>query len=103
MQYYGLTSKECNTYEYNPLTQVFNLDSRHSEIDDRTQAERWVKKLNFKKIVEPLIIKPIINPFNIKEVSKPTKKHIQLLKKWDLVGDSVGDSVWESVRDLVGD
>ena len=69
-------------------------------------VERWVKKTDFRKIVEPLILKPIVHPFQIKS-HKVTKEDIELLKTWASVGDSVGTSVWTSVwtsvRDSVGD
>jgi hypothetical protein len=112
---YNLDEDKCNKYEYNPLTKKFGVDQINSEVNDRIQAEAWVKRLNFQKIVEPLIIKPIVNPFNLTPVKKVTKKQIVLLKEWysvrdrvgdsvrDRVGDSVGNIVWDSAGNIVGD
>jgi hypothetical protein len=111
-----LNEDVCNKYEYNPLTQVFITDQINSETDDSIQAREWVEKLNWKKVVEPLIIKPIIHPLkNIPKVEQVTEQHIQWLKEWDSVRASVWDSVrnsvvasvrasvWDSVRDSVRD
>ena len=99
-KHFGLTEDICNKYEFNPLTKKFVID-RINHIDDRIQAEEWVNNLDFKKIVEPLIIKPIVNPFDLPIIEVPTKEHILLLKEWASVWASVGDSVWASVWDSV--
>ena len=109
--HFSLQEDVCNKYEYNPLLFTFEVDQINSRVDDRIQAEDWVRKLDLKKVVEPLIIKPIVNPFELPLVDKPTKAQIALLKKWDSVrasvwdsvGDSVRDSAWDSVRDSVWD
>ena len=110
---YKLKDAKINCFEYNPLLKTFRVD-KINVIDNRVQAEEWVKKLDFKKIVEPLIIKEIINPLTGKS-KKPTKGDVALLKKWasvwasvwdsvrDSARDSVRDSVWDSVRDSVRD
>ena len=104
ISYYKLPDSKCNSYEYNPLTKVFDVDQQNSGTDDRVQAERWVEGLDWKRIVKPLIIKPIINPFtDCKKVKKPTKAQIKLLREWVSVRDSVGVSVWDSVGDSVVD
>jgi len=101
-EHFKLKEDACNKYEYNPLLFTFEVDQINSQVDDRIQAEDWVRKLDFKKVVEPLIIKPIVNPFELPMVDKPTKAQIALLKKWASVWDSVRDSVlasvWDSVR-----
>ncbi len=110
INYFKLHPDNVNGYEYNPLTKRFEIDTKRNEINDYVQAEKWVRELNFKTIVEPLIIKPIINPFKLKAVKKPTQEQIELLKIWAFVQDSVGASVrdsvgasmWASVRDSVG-
>ena len=114
--YYGFKgAKEdtLNKYEYNPLTHVFEIDQLNTT-DDSEIVEKFCNKLDFKKIVPELIIKPIINPFKDRSRVKVTKKDIALLKKWASVralveasvGASVRASVWASVwvlvRDLVG-
>jgi len=109
-EHFKLKEDVCNKYEYNPLLFTFEVDQINSQVDDRIQAEDWVRKLDFKKVVEPLIIKPIVSPFELPVVDEPTKAQIALLKKWASVGDSVGASVWasvgasvrDSVRDSVG-
>lgn len=117
--HFRIDEDRCNKYEYNPLTGVFTVDMQNAEKDDKARAEKWVKRLDFQTVVEPLIIKPIVNPFELPAVKTPTDEQISLLKSWasvwasvgDLVGDSVrasvGDSVWDlvgaSVWDLVGD
>jgi hypothetical protein len=110
-RHYGLDEDVCNKYEFNPLTKKFEIDQINSQVDDRIQAEDWANKVNFKRIVEPLIVKPIVNPFDLPKVEKITAEHIKLLKQWDSVRysvrysvmDSVWDSVWASVRYSVMD
>ena len=96
-EHFKLQEDVCNKYEYNPLLFTFEVDQINSRVDDRIQAEDWVRKLDFKKVAEPLIIKPIVNPFELPMVEKPTKAQIALLKKWASVRASVGASVWDYV------
>jgi hypothetical protein len=101
-KHFGLKEDACNKYEFNPLTKEFVVDQINATVDDRVQVEEWVNNLDFKKVVEPLIVKPIVNPLKLKMVKKPTKAQIKLLEEWDSVGASVTDSVWDSVWDSVG-
>jgi hypothetical protein len=109
-------------YEYNPLTRVFSID-QGVDGHDHEPARAWVEQLDFKRIVEPLIIKPIVNPLAL-PVIEVTDEDRALLKRWssvwasvgaspmgasvrasvgDSVGDSVGGSVGDSVRPSVRD
>ncbi len=101
--HYRVDCDKVNKYEYNPLTKVFKIDQINLKKDDSEYAELWVSKIDFKTIVEPLIIKKIINPFIDKRKLKVTEKDIALLKEWNSVWDSVrnsvGDSLWNSVQD----
>ena len=96
-KHFKLNEDVCNKYEFNPLTKQFKVDQINSPVNDIVQAEDWVNNLDFKKIVEPLIIKSIINPLELPMVKKPTNEQIQLLKDWASAGDSVWDSVWDPV------
>ena len=91
---------ELNKFEYNPLTKKFIVDQINC-VDNRIQAETWVKKLDFGLIVPQLIIKPIVNPLLLSKVTKVTKEQIKLLKNWSSVWDSVRDSVRNSIGDSV--
>ena len=97
---YNLSEDKCNKFEYNPLTGELKVDQINNEIDDRVQVGGWCESLNFKKIVQPLIIKPIINPFEI-EAGEVTDEVIEKLKEWDSVKASVKASVWDSVGNSV--
>ena len=103
ISFYKLDPDKVNCFEYNPLTGVFTVDKINT-IDNSVLAEEWVRTVDFKRIVEPLIIKEIVNPLTGKP-KKVTKRHKDLLKKWDSVRASVWasvrDSVWDSVRDSV--
>ena len=101
--YYELNEDKCNKYEYIPVTGEFVVDQINSKRDDQEAAENWVKRLDFKTIVEPLIIKPIVNPFELPAVERVTDEQIDWLKSWASVRDSVGASVGDLVRDLVSD
>ncbi len=94
IQYYGLGKKQCNTFEYDPLTKNFVVDAVHSSIDDTAQAHEWVEKLDWKEIIKPLIIKPIINPFELPKVEEVTPEIIELLKKWSAVWSAVGSEIY---------
>ena len=96
----GAKADKVNKYEYNPLTGLFEKDQINTT-DDSALIEKWCRTVDFKTIVEPLIIKKIFNPLTDIKAKKVTKKDIELLKEWDSVGDSVGDSVWASVGDSV--
>ena len=100
---FNLCEDVCNRYEYNPLTKMFTVDQINSERDDSEAAQKWANRLDFKTVVESLIIKPIVNPFELPKVEKPTDEQIGWLKDWSSVGDSVRTSVWTSVRASVGD
>jgi hypothetical protein len=97
-RYYKLNEDECNKYEFDPLTKVFIVDQINNVNNDRVQAEDWVNSIDFRKIVEPLVIKPIINPLLLPKRTV-TELDIVLLKQWA----SVGASVWASVGASVGD
>jgi hypothetical protein len=103
--HFKLKDEAINRFEFDPLTKKFDVDKINT-IDNRIQAEEWVNKLDFKKIVEPLIIKPIVDPLQGR-AKKPTAEQMQLLKDWDSVRASVRTSVrasvWDSVWDSVGD
>ena len=101
--YFGFKGEKedlLNKYEYNPLTQKLVKDQLNAE-DDSKSVEEQCRKLDFKEIVPELIIKPIVNPFKLPK-TKPTKKDLENLKKWNSVWDSVGGSVWDSVWASVG-
>ena len=97
--HFKLNEDVCNKYEFNPLTKMFTVDQINSKRDDSEAAEKWANRLDFKVIVEPLIVKPIVNPFGLPKVEKPTDEQIGWLKDWA----SVVSSVWASVGDSVGD
>ena len=108
-KHYELNEDVCNKYEFNPLTKVFNVDMINSLVDDRIQAEDWVNRLDFKRVIDPLIIKPIVNPLELPlaEVTEQDKQDLKLWASvwvsveasvWASVWASVGDSVWDSVR-----
>ena len=115
--HFNLNEDICNKYEFNPLTGEFEIDQINSERDDSEAAEKWANRLDFKTVVEPLIVKPVVNPFKLTEVTEVTAEHIQWLHDIALVRDSifdsimtsienwafasVMDSVWASVMDLV--
>ena len=115
--HFNLNEDICNKYEFNPLTGEFEIDQINSERDDSEAAKKWANRLDFKTVVEPLIVKPVVNPFKLTEVTEVTAEHIQWLHDIALVRDSifdsimtsienwafasVMDSVWASVMDLV--
>jgi len=88
-------------YEYNPLTKEFTIDEP-VEWHDHEAAKNWVQHLNFKSVVEPLVIKKIRNPLTGR-AKKVTEKEIALLDQWIKVRDSVRISVWDSIRDSIRD
>lgn len=96
---HNLTDDAVNCYEYNPLTKKLEVDCQYGE-DDSEEVLAWLENLDWKTIVEPLIIKPIINPFTLPKVEKVTDEQIGWLKDWASVGDSVWDSIWASVSVL---
>ena len=105
--HFRLNEDKCNKYEYNPLTKQFTVNMQNAKKDDRKRAKRWVELLDWKLIVEPLIIKPIVNPFDLPKIDKPTDEQVGLVKEWASVRASVraavGASFWASVRASVGD
>jgi len=102
--YVGRQEDVLNKYEYNPFTRVFTIDQINNEVDDSWELKKWAESLDFKTIVEPLILKEIVNPFKkFPEPQTPSVEDVKNLKKWASVWDSVGDSVWNSMWDSVGD
>ena len=113
--HFKLDEDTCNKYEFNPLTGKFKVDQINSKRDDSEVAEKWANRLDFKTVIEPLVIKPIVNPFELPEVAEVTAEHLQWLSEWASAGDSIwasvwalvgasaGDSIWASVRASVWD
>ena len=107
--FHGLNDDKVNKYEFNPLTRKFIVDQINIK-DNQALAKKWVKKLNFKTIIEPLVIHDIIHPFKINS-PKITDVHITLLRNWasvwasvwDSASDSASASVWASVSASVWD
>ena len=101
--YFSLDEDQCNKYEYNPLTKAFKVDQINADYDDRLYVQERLENLDFKKIVEPLVVKEIVCPLQLPKVSSVTEDHIKMLKDWASVRASVRDSVRASVRDSVWD
>jgi hypothetical protein len=101
LMHYGVETDNFNAYEYNPLTKMFVVDAINGK-DDSKQAKKWVSGIDWKTIVEPLIIKPIVNPFELPERTV-TNDDIELLKQWAQVRATVGDRVGDTVRATVWD
>ena len=105
--HFALDEDRCNKYEFNPLTKAFTIDQINSKRDDSEAAEKWANRIDFKTIVEPLIVKRIVNPLELPQVEKVTDEQIGWLKEWASVRasvwDSVRDSVWAAVRISVCD
>lgn len=87
-------------YEYNPLTKEFTVD-QGVEGHDHEAAENWVQHLNFKSVVEPLVIKKIRSPLT-GEAKSVSEKEIALLDQWIKVRASLCASVRDSVCAPVG-
>jgi hypothetical protein len=77
------------------LTKQLVVDAINGK-DDSKQALKWAQSLDFKTIIEPLIIKPIVNPFELPEATV-TPEDIELLKLWASVWAPVRASVWDTV------
>ena len=108
-----------SNYEYNPITKKFTVDQGR-EGHDHEWAENFANELNFKPIVEPLIMRDIVNPLT-KKKRKPTQKTIDELHAWIAVGGSVliacskqrgstgftggavGGAVWNAIGEAVGE
>ena len=80
---FNLREDVCNKHEFNPLTKRFVVDQINSKKDDQEAAEKWANRLDFKTVVEPLIVKPIVNPFELPEVERVTDEQIDWLKSWE--------------------
>jgi hypothetical protein len=100
LMHYGVETDNFNAYEYNPLTKMFVVDAINGK-DDSKQAKKWVSGFDWKTIVEPLIIKPIVNPFELPERTV-TNDDIELLKQWATVEATVGATVRDTVEATVG-
>lgn len=97
--FYDLDCDMVNKYEYNPLTKWLMVDQINNK-DDAVLSRNKVQRLNFKKIMEPLIIKKAINPLNMKKQKIGIKGALRLLRKWVIVRDSIEgiimDHLWRS-------
>ena len=105
-------------YTYNIHKSVYrcNVWGKEKEIDQFKRRYEYIKlldKVSKKELISlakgfekkaGYKLSEVINPHNpLNKIAKPTKKDIELLRKWDSVGASVGASVWDSVRDSVRD
>ena len=93
---HNLDEDKCNKYEYNPLTKLFCVDQINGRSDERN-AEQWVRKLDWTRIIAPLRVGPIIHPLKITS-TRLSKKDKNLLIEWASASVSFGvrDSVWPS-------
>ncbi len=116
--YFKVKEDVLNKYEYNPIGKDFVVDQINVRdggdfpLDDRKNAEAWVRKLDFKTIVPNWeyvqnILKRLktykpVNP--ITATKMPNKKALikNLQAVWASVRDSVGASVRASVWASVG-
>jgi hypothetical protein len=98
-KHFGLQEDVCNKYEFNPLTKIFTVDQINNQVNDQAQVEEWFNTLDYKRIIEPLIIKPIINPLELPLPALVLDEQVELLRQWACVWASVRASVWASVRD----
>ena len=96
--HFALDEDRCNKYEFNPLTKAFTIDQINSKRDDSEAAEKWANRIDFKTIVEPLIVKPIVNPLELPKVEQVTDEQIDWLKSWASVVASVRYAVGYAVR-----
>jgi hypothetical protein len=90
--YKGVAEDTLNKYEYNPLLARFKVDQINNKVNDAPEAEAWVRALDLKKVIAPLVIKPIINPFKMAP-PEITPEVLALLRQWASVRASVRDSV----------
>ena len=100
--HFKLDEDVCNKYEFNPLTKRFVIDQINSDRDDSEAAKKWANRLDFKTVVEPLIVKPIVNPLELPEVERVTDEQIDWLKSWASVWGADWGAAWASARALVG-
>jgi len=112
---HNLDEDKCNKYEYNPLTKLFCVDQINGRSDERN-AEQWVRKLDWTRIIAPLRVGPIIHPLKITS-TRLSKKDKNLLIEWASasvrrsvwhsagagVSASICSSVWDSIRSSVWD
>lgn len=50
--HYQLDEDKCNSYEYDFDSKIFIVDNINSSVDDRVQAEEWVRKLEYDKLLD---------------------------------------------------
>lgn len=100
--YYKIDEDKCNKWEYNPLTKELVLDMQNDPKNDAVRVERWLDKLDWSKIVEPLIIKPFVNPFELPPVETVTDEQIGWLKEWDSVKVADWEADWALLNASVG-
>jgi len=101
--YFGFKKEKedkLNKYEYSPFLEKFEVDQINTK-DDSAKIEKFCKRLDFKKIIEPMTIKKIIHPFRDIEAVEVTDEDLIRLKEASSVRDSVRDSIWDSVGDSV--
>lgn len=101
--YYKIDEDKCNKWEYNPLTKELVLDMQNDPKNDAVRVERWLDKLDWSKIVEPLITKPFVNPFELPPVETVTDEQIAWLKEWNSVKVADWEEGMASVKELAGE
>ncbi len=94
-EHFKLKEDDLNKYEYNPLTKKLIKDNICCE-EDVLGIKSWCDNLDWKLIVEPLIVKPIINPFSI-EPKIRIDEAVKLLREYNSVSNSVSNSIFNSI------
>lgn len=80
--YYKLDEDKCNKWQYNPFTKELEFDRQNDPKNDMERVQRWVDKLDWKTVVEPLVVKPVVNPLELPAVETVTDEQIIWLKYW---------------------
>lgn len=86
-KYFGLNEDDVNKYEYDLITGEFSVDMIGAPdnddgdvMDDRVDAEKWVRNLDFKKVYEHLKLHKIEKPF-VGNKHVPTEYDLKLFGK----------------------
>ena len=100
-----LDEDECNKYEYGLFDKIFKVDQINSEVNDRVQAEEWVRKLKPQKVIGLIISKPIVNPFEIcpEDLSEEDRNAFfkwVIARRYDLYSEAMERSTVRSLMTL---
>jgi len=93
-KHFLLNEDDLNKYEYNLFIKQLTVDNLCC-MENKEDVQFWCDNLNWKEVIEPLIVKPIVNPLLL-ETKISVGEAIKPLKKWQVIYSTIYSAAYSS-------